>query len=447
MCDPGTGGLLACFDQCLQRRSETAWPERDRAIAAFEMAKTEYAELGVDPVAATMPDLTQRFRLSTLDSALLMAAVAAELDPTFHLLCGLLSGDDRPARPTVALVLEMAGESLQSGPGRQRFGPGAPLSRHSLITVFGDGPLLSRRVRADDRLVAQLLGDSTVDHHLRPLLIRPAAQEITGTADLVGLLEAGEQLIWMHSPVGAAGVSLAAAACARLEVRALTADLHRLDGGTPGPGRSEVTTAVSGLLMEATLQAAVLILIGAERVTHTLPLLNGAAVPVVLISTAPWDPRWSTILPPMLLAPRASRSERSVGWQRWLGDEPVDADLLALRLTPEDIDLVAWRAQADAHAARGSVSAPPGSGRRCGGSVSTAVPNPPRRPRGISARLGYRIWCSPTRPAVRCSDCSTGFVTAMRCWPAARSTAQARAPGSVRCSPVAPGPGKRWPPP
>ena len=120
MCEPGAAGLLALVDQALQRRSGTPWAESVRATAAFDTAKSDQAELGVDLTAGTMRDLAGRFHLPALDSSILMAAVAPELDPTFHLLCGLLSGDDRPGRPTVALVLELAGESLQSGPARRR---------------------------------------------------------------------------------------------------------------------------------------------------------------------------------------------------------------------------------------------------------------------------------------------------------------------------------------
>jgi hypothetical protein len=185
-------------------------------------------------------------------------------------------------------------------------------------------------------------------------------------------------MVWVHSPVGTAGICLAAAACAQIGVRALTADLRRAEGDTPMAER-ELTAVVSGLLLEATVQAAVLILVSAERAIHTLQVLESAAVPVILVSATPWDPLWSSTLPPMMLAPRASAAERSNAWQRWLGDQPIDPGLLALRLTPEDIDLVARRAQTDADAAGGEALGVAGIRRTVrrlgfrGGAKSTAT--------------------------------------------------------------------------
>jgi hypothetical protein len=55
------------------------------------------------------------------------------------------------------------------------------------------------------------------------------------------------------------------------------------------------------------------------------------------VSTEPWDPRWSTGLPPTVGAPRLTLAERERLWWPVLGGQPAGREISALRLGPEQI--------------------------------------------------------------------------------------------------------------
>jgi len=348
--DTPIADLLRGFETALNRRMSIEWPGRDRAAATFDVARTDYSALVADPIAVPLAQLKTRFDLDELDLHLLTAAVGAELDPTLHLLCGLLSGDEGAGRPTVALALELAGAPFLSPAARARLGSLAPLRRHRLLAFDGDGALLSRRLRVPDRVMSSLFGDDLPDPAVLPLLVSPVPVPVSGTATVARALEAGHQLVWVHSPIGTAGTSLAAAACQELNIPCVLADLNRRPG-TSGPADGtqpygpSLTDLVQALILEAGLTGSVLILAGAERASGLLPVLEQAPVPVIAVGADPWDPMWSTTLPISVLAPRVSLSDRAEIWWPLLGGTYPDREITALRLTPEDISLVGQHAR------------------------------------------------------------------------------------------------------
>ncbi|RIJ77902.1 AAA family ATPase [Nakamurella silvestris] len=343
--------LISGLERALTRREAIDWAGRDRATSAFEVARTDYSALTSDPIAGPMALLQSRFDLDDLDLRILAVAVGAELDPTLHLLCGMLSGDEGAGRPTVALALELAGAPFLSPAARARLGGLAPLRRHRLLTFEGDGALLSRRLRVPDRVMSALFGDDLPDPALLPLLVSPVPVAVAGTDVLVGALEAGHQLVWVHAPIGTAGTSMAAAACLQLNVPCVLADLNRRPSATSTTDGSQVpygpslTDLVQALILEAGLTGSVLILAGAERAAGLLPVLEQAPVPVVAVGSDPWDPMWSTTLPISVAAPRVSLSDRAEVWWPLLGGNYPDREITALRLTPEDISLVGQHAR------------------------------------------------------------------------------------------------------
>ncbi|MGX1623753.1 AAA family ATPase [Streptomyces sp. NPDC055506] len=118
--------------------------------------------------------LSARLRLTELDTALLLIALAPDLDRGFEPLYGYLNDDVSRRRATVALALDLCGIPVHLAEGRARLHPTAPLSALGLLTVEDpDRPFLSRALRVPDRLVAHLLGDDTPDAslagHLQPL--------------------------------------------------------------------------------------------------------------------------------------------------------------------------------------------------------------------------------------------------------------------------------------
>lgn len=335
--------LLAAYDAAISRRGDGDWPGRPRAIAAFEIAKSEQAARGTDPLGTGLRQVARRFGLDDLDTRLLAVAVAAEADPNLHLLTGLLAGDDGPGRPTAALALELVGVPTLSPGARSRLAEIAPLRRCGLVGLVGDSVLLSRRMKVADRVVAQVLGDDLPPADLLPLVIESIPVDVEGTDTIAAALSAGHRLVWVHAPIGSAGTAMAAAACRSLDVICLTADLERRnstrDGGRAAGG-STVRAQVAALVLEAGLTGAVLILAGADGAPDAIDLLEESPVPVIAVGSSPWDRSWSSALPVSVTAPRLTIAERERLWWPVLGGVDAGRDIAALRLTPEEITMV-----------------------------------------------------------------------------------------------------------
>ena len=339
-------GLLSAFDDAIGRRATSEWPTHPRAIAAYQVAKADYSGLGVDPIAGPIAAMTQRFGLDPASSALLLIGLGVEIDPTLHLLAGLLSGDDVPGRPTCALAFEMAGLSVLDGKARALLSELGPLRRNGLLILEGDGPLPSRRLRVTDRIVAHVLGDDVPPAHLLPMLIDPVPVDVPGTETIARALAAGEQFVWIHAPAGAAGIAMASAACRAVDVLCLVADVRQV---LPAPreqaDQSLAATVISALLLEAALEGSVLVLVGAERAIGVLDLLERAAMPVLAVSGSPWDPGHGNGLPLSVTAPRTSLADRSALWAPILAVDEPPREITSLRLTPQDIQRVGQHAR------------------------------------------------------------------------------------------------------
>lgn len=349
--------LLDAIDRAIQRRADGDWPHTERARAALEAARSDDADRaahGNGPLGERLPELARHAGLDRTDTDLLLAAIAAEVDPNLHLLLGLLSGDEGPHRPTVAVVWELAGLAPTDPQARDRLAELAPLRRHGLVTLTDDAVLLARRVVAHDRAVAHLLGDDTPSAATLPLLTDPAPLDMPGTAQVAAALAAGQHLVWVQSPPGAAGTALAAAACRALAVPCLVADLHRLtaaDPASPAPTPRRLQEALGGVLLEAILAGSVLILAGADLVAPHTDSLAHPALPVIAVGAVPWDPAWyPTELPVTVTATRASLAARAELWRPVIGGADPDPQITALRLTPEEIGRVAQLASAAATA-------------------------------------------------------------------------------------------------
>ena len=211
--------LLSAIAGAIDRRGATTWPHRSLAQDALAAARVALVgELTAEPtpritgevageITARIAGLARHAGLDVLETRILTAAVAAELEPNLHLITGLLSGDDGPARPTVAVALELAGLSPTSPDARARLAELAPLRRHGLIALDGNTVLHARRVVVPDRVAAHLLGDDMPAAATLPLLTDAEPLPLPGTETIAAALRQGHVLVWLHNPPGAAGAT------------------------------------------------------------------------------------------------------------------------------------------------------------------------------------------------------------------------------------------------
>ena len=361
----------------IARRTEQRWPHQAQAEEAFEAAFSGLLdESHRDAFEEAMTETAFRFRLTGLDCRLLTVAAIAEVDPAGHLLLGLLSGDGGPGRPTVALALELAGVSANGPLGRSRLSDLSPLVRDGLLRVVGSDVLTTRRLVLPDRVAAHLThAGGPPPAGLVPYLLDAVPVDVAGVAAVADAVGHHEQLVWVHSTAGAAGVGLAAGACERLGVDYLCVDLTKSPSNcprqrpresrspTPRCPSSSCATSCSRRGFGARSPSSP----AAERAAASIRVLLDAPVPVIAVSSSPWDPTWAHAAARWPSPPRGSRSPTESGsgrrcWRR----ATVPREVTALRMTPEDIARVGRHAVRQAAIAgeprlgRPAYDAPPG---------------------------------------------------------------------------------------
>ncbi|OQR60984.1 AAA family ATPase [Streptomyces maremycinicus] len=251
--------------------------------------------------------LAARLRLTALDAAILLIALAPDLDRDFEPLYGYLNDDVSRRRATVGLALELCGAPAHRAAARARFHSSAPLRAYGLLDVEEpERPFLSRSLRVPDRLLAHLLGDDTPDAalhgHLHPLppplpvddeeFVRRLAHRLRDGGPLTAYLREhreGDGLAAITSALRAAGV-----------------------GALRFTGPDD---RVPGLLREARLGGLAVVLSGLPDQPGPLigTLADAADVTVLLTDPRPYDPHWSTHDPLVLEAPR----RRAGGTAAW----------------------------------------------------------------------------------------------------------------------------------
>ncbi|WP_433328649.1 AAA family ATPase [Spirillospora sp. CA-294931] len=307
--------------------------------------ETDGAVLAPDPIDPTdrLSALAARLRLADLDAAILLIALAPDLDRGFETLYGYLNDDVGRRRATVGLALDLCGLSTADAAARDRFHPTAPLTWLGLLRVEErDAPFLSRPLRVPDRLIAHLAGDDTpdaaLDGRVRPLPVR-AVPRTTGsslTGRLADLLDAPEPpLVYLRERRDGDGLACAIAALADAGIPAL--HLH----SAPGPHQAADDPApIAELLLEARLRdCAIVVSPVPERPAELVRRLAAADVPVILAGPGAYDPRWCDADPVILDAPRL-RSGAVDQWKAALGLDPgfdLAGTVAAYRLSGERI--------------------------------------------------------------------------------------------------------------
>ncbi|MEW1633067.1 AAA family ATPase [Streptomyces sp. NPDC093801] len=281
--------------------------------------------------------------LTPLDVAVLLVALAPDVDRTFEPLYGYLNDDVSRRRATVGLALDLCGASAQSAAARARLHAGAPLLALGLLEVDEpERPFLTRALRVPDRLVGHLLGDDTPDAALLGLLrplpepLPPGAGADGFTDRLAALLASGRATVYLRERRGGDGLAAYAAA-----LRA--AGLDGLCCAEPGEH-------VAALLREARLSGRAVVVPALPEQPGPLVRALGAApgLTVLMADPRPYDPYWCAEDPLVLDAP-GRRDGDAAAWRAALG---ADADGFDLAATVAPYRLGADRARRAARAAR-----------------------------------------------------------------------------------------------
>ncbi|MFH9858887.1 ATP-binding protein [Streptomyces sp. NPDC017202] len=266
--------------------------------------------------------LAGRLALTPLDTAILLLALAPDLDRGFEPLYGYLNDDVSRRRATVGLALELCGTPAHLAAARARFHSAAPLRALGLLDVEEpERPFLSRSLRVPDRLLAHLLGDDTPDAalhgHLLPMPeVLPAGD--AGHAGFVTRLAARLRHgpLTVHLREHREGDGLAGIAAA-LDAAGLGALRYT------GP-----EDRVPELLREARLggRAVVLSALPEQPAPLVAALTAATDVTVLLADPRPYDPHWCAHDPLVLDAPRRQAGS-TAAWAAALGPQAEAFDL------------------------------------------------------------------------------------------------------------------------
>ena len=171
-------------------------------------------------------------KLTGFDHAVLLLALAPEVDLRYERLYAYLQDDVTKRRPTVDLALSLLCDSARARlECRTRFAPDAPLIHSGILRLLPDPamietPLLGQYLRLDERIVRALIGDNTPDSRIAAFCqdAQPAQiADFERDSDIVRRLQAfiadkrndGRQVRFLFSGAARSGKERTAAAFAQ----------------------------------------------------------------------------------------------------------------------------------------------------------------------------------------------------------------------------------------
>ena len=331
-------------------------PGRDTPTAMADLLSS--AE---EPSDDRLSELAPVFGLEILDLAILLVALAPDVDARFEDLFAYLADNVTRRRPTVALALELCGVSLASASARSRLRPEAPLRRYRLLTLEEPNlPFPSRALQVPDRVVDHLLGGDVPDELVAPLALPPLAVPSPHADAIERALKGHVGLFYLRSPGGAPNFAEAAGALVEMGLSVLTVDLARV-GSEDDPKDVAVAVAREAGLLQAGLVAGPIDDL-AQRHPGAIEALARSPGPTLLLGSRAWEPVWTSAVPLTLDVGSPQAGDAEEVWRALLdGDGELAGDLGGItstfRLAPHQMLRAAQAARAHAHSHGGALDA------------------------------------------------------------------------------------------
>ena len=331
---------------------------------AIERLREENAQRSAASPDLPLSRLAALFDLQPDELQVLLVSLAPELDLRYETLYAYVQNDVTKRHPSVDLALKLLYQSFNERVAHHSlFASDAPLLRHKLVRLFDDPQdreptLLSRYLKADQRIVDFLLDNPVIDARLLPFTQRidPSSQ----LSDLVlpeelrayllqisALLKNESAVVFLHGPYGVGKQAVAESICAALQRPLLVADMKDLRLLSPVDG--DIATTFALLRREAILRGAAVFLAHFETLLaddeatarQRQALIHALArptFPVFLGSEVEWYPAgiWSATRFIDVALPLPDFPLRLQLWKQALGDQQQKGDI-----SDEDITMLA----------------------------------------------------------------------------------------------------------
>jgi len=304
--------------------------------------------------------LGQAFALTPFDLAVIVIALAPEIDLRYERLYAYLQDDVTRKRPTVDLALNLLCTSAEARLGRfAHFAPDAPLLGSDLLHLVPDPnqvrpPLLAHYLKLDEQILHLLLGQDSLDARLAPfsrlvdpgvsledLPLSPEVKQALAVLAVQARTGCDPLRLYFQGPRGAGKRRTAEALAGEIAARLLAVDLPRALGvGT------DFERVLKRLFREAWLHGAVLYLDGLDALRgedraadyqRLLTELAQDAGITILAGTEPWV--GSSRDPTGVLSisfPIPDAGQRRAHWEWTLAE-------LGIRLDGADLEELAGR--------------------------------------------------------------------------------------------------------
>jgi AAA+ superfamily predicted ATPase len=300
---------------------------------------------------SALAEIGDVFGLDEDESRFLLIAAAPHIDDSFGIAYDLLCGGHGAGLPTAGVALELCDIGTGTAAAYALLAEEGLLRKHRLITIIGEGSRLRRHIVVAEPVLGRLLSAEPSSRAVEAMRCGTVPITDARTPEIVRALQAGTPLIWLHSPGEAPGTAVAAGAFAAAGVDSLTIDLRRAPAGTTPADALTSATLIAGLTGRGLVVTGIPAQIGHMEsnpgfgLASIVEVMRRAAVPVIAVSPVRWHPEWAEQLPLLLDVKPLAAADRARLWGEVTGDPDIAAAVIALRMTPDDIQTSAHYAQ------------------------------------------------------------------------------------------------------